>query len=878
MSKTYPTLGEYNQLFQKLGNAAFNSLRNITLIPSRTTPIKVYLFGSGAYAAVFKGVVDEKNYAIRCFLSADNETIYRNQLICDYINNIDVTWTATCRFIENEISIKGEMFPVLMMEWVDGVLINQFVTDHINDNAVLNELQEKLVSLSKELEQNEIGHGDLQCGNIIIESNSNDFEIKLIDYDGMYVPSLKSKRSIENGRSEFQHPKRTHDDYNSEIDRFSIWVIITALEALKYDKTLWDEVMQGGFNTLDNFLFTAQDFLLPSNSKVFERLNKINYDSLNFYLNRIKKFCHGDVLAVSKPELYSGDNESVSQGLQTGSLRNIITEKTFKIVSKGGEVTILTSMFDKIGTTPLELEKAKWLGKTIIVSNGTDVKRLSLTNLENTISVSFPVNEEKEAFPPLPSKTLVQSNVQPQTISYEAPLPIVSSPNQVKTPSSNQKQNYKSKARKYDKVFYLIGGLFLFLLIGILIFYAFGHKDWGNSTNRSATKPSTSKTILNNHSASKTNTTNSSLNTHNPVKHVPQPPINDTSTNKYTFHRNDILELLKKYYEADYGKDVYGLKTFYNFPIQSYFSYKNIEEYEFHTITRNGWSLISHSLNTPSYDELQIQRDNGNYSLTYPLTYEYTLKESGVTKINTYRAHLKLNRSGKIYYVQNKLLTSEIKPSEMDYLKGYASFYPSDIGLFDSENLLYKRMHSLLGGALCFEILSDLTVESPLIVDNNHLYLSICEPNNCIVRNAIVVFDFSKDKLHVSYKNGSYERIFSEKEGGSLDVIYWKNLRKVMRLTDNSPTHSSKSKPLSTPQVNTITETVLKEEGSLRKGPYVTHSEISKIPAGTSIIIIGYESLGYWKAKYGSKIGYINDVVLFKNDQMKQMRERKEYN
>jgi hypothetical protein len=50
----YPSIGEYNQVIQKSGGNAFRTLDGINLIPSRTVPIKVYLFGSGAFAAVFK--------------------------------------------------------------------------------------------------------------------------------------------------------------------------------------------------------------------------------------------------------------------------------------------------------------------------------------------------------------------------------------------------------------------------------------------------------------------------------------------------------------------------------------------------------------------------------------------------------------------------------------------------------------------------------------------------------------------------------------------------------------------------------------------------------------------------------------------------------
>ena len=85
MANNYPTIGEYNQLVQKKGGNAFRSLYGISLIPSRTTPIKVYLFGSGAFAAVFKGSLNGTNYAIRCFLTAEDETINRYKTIYCFI-------------------------------------------------------------------------------------------------------------------------------------------------------------------------------------------------------------------------------------------------------------------------------------------------------------------------------------------------------------------------------------------------------------------------------------------------------------------------------------------------------------------------------------------------------------------------------------------------------------------------------------------------------------------------------------------------------------------------------------------------------------------------------------------------------------------------
>jgi len=394
MAMNYPTIGEYNQLIQKKGGSAFRSLNGINLIPSRTSPIKVYLFGSGAFAAVFKGSLNGRTYAIRCFLSAEDETINRYKTICSYLKNVRSSWKTECEFIENEISLNGNLYPILKMEWMNGLLINQFVSNHLSENRVLAELQAKLVSVSEDLERNKIGHGDIQCGNIIISGTSDDFKVKLIDYDGMYVPDLAYKKSIEKGRSEFQHPKRTLNNFSPEMDRFSFWVMITALEALKHDKTLWREVMQGGFNTLDNFLFTIQDFLNPNQSALFNRLYKLNSTSLNFYLETLKWLCNSEYSVIPPPALYGNSSKSIPSEHQkytpnSQSIDRTVSANKYKIITTNGTASVLTSTFQKLGSTPLELDKHTYEGKLILVSNGKETKRITLNSYQNLIEIKF---------------------------------------------------------------------------------------------------------------------------------------------------------------------------------------------------------------------------------------------------------------------------------------------------------------------------------------------------------------------------------------------------------------------------------------------------------------------------------------------------------
>lgn len=394
----FPTIGEYNQTILHSGDNAFQTLSNLSFVPSKTFPIKYFLFGSGSYAVVFKANQNGKYFAVRCFLTAEQETITRYKTICDYLKTVNATWKADSDFLNSEIRVKGTLFPVLKMEWIEGVLINQFVSANLTNTDTLSLIQKQLVEVSNSLEQNKVGHGDLQCGNIIVQGTASSFKIKLIDYDGMFVPSLTSQKSIEKGRSEFQHPNRSPYYFKYDIDRFSFWVMLTALEALKFDASLWKEVMQGGFNTLDNFLFTTSDFRNPNQSKLFSRLQQINSTSLNFYTEKLKWFCNHEASSIDKPTLYNQSNIGFNPPPEHSRYFPNSNNGTEKIVPSNGKVLItsnrnaanvLTSTFQKLGTTPLQLDKHIYEGKTLLISNGTETKRITISENDSTIEVKF---------------------------------------------------------------------------------------------------------------------------------------------------------------------------------------------------------------------------------------------------------------------------------------------------------------------------------------------------------------------------------------------------------------------------------------------------------------------------------------------------------
>lgn len=390
----FPTLSEYNKTIQVQGANAFRTLNNIFFIPARTTPIKIYSFGSGSFAVVFKALENNKEIAVRCFIGTDIDYVERYRKIDTYLKTIKENWKTNIQFLENEIEINGKLFPVVKMDWVEGKLLDSFLNSNLQNNETLSELQKQIFKTSRNLEKNKIAHGDIQCGNIIIKEVNGKPQIRLIDYDGLYIPNFQGEKQIERGRSEFQHPNRTTFEFNEEIDRFSFWVILCALEALKFDKTLWKEIMQGGFNTLDNLLFVENDFKNPNQSKLFNRLERINQASLNFYLDKLKFALYNS--KIDKIQLFEEFEEKES--FEPNILKNFESNTDYKtqnqfarlkITSSPSGASVRNNNFKSIGFTPLTLNKYDYLNKEIKIIFGTKSKSIIVNELANDINIDF---------------------------------------------------------------------------------------------------------------------------------------------------------------------------------------------------------------------------------------------------------------------------------------------------------------------------------------------------------------------------------------------------------------------------------------------------------------------------------------------------------
>jgi len=72
-----------------------------------------------------------------------------------------------------------------------------------------------------QLKQAGIAHGDWQHANILIVREDGKQRLRLVDYDGMFVPPLQGKSCPELGHANYQHPNRKGADFNLTLDHFS---------------------------------------------------------------------------------------------------------------------------------------------------------------------------------------------------------------------------------------------------------------------------------------------------------------------------------------------------------------------------------------------------------------------------------------------------------------------------------------------------------------------------------------------------------------------------------------------------------------------------------------------------------------------------------
>ncbi|OWK40464.1 hypothetical protein [Fimbriiglobus ruber] len=274
---SWPTPAEINEAVQ---NPQF-SLRDPDLSAGRpeTDSQGVPLARSGSNADVYCFTCGTEKAAVKCFTRPIAHLEPRYQAVHDVLSELQLPFTVDFAYQSQGIWLNDEWYPLVRMQWVDGIRLNEFARSMTARPDVLQNLIQILAKMGDRLDASSVGHCDLQHGNILLIPNNDGrkLSVRLVDYDGMWVPALDKDPPQEFGHPDYQHPERvTSGYYGPAADRFSLLAIATGLRGMVvYGDEIWKR-----YDNSVNVLFQQKDFADPGRSPLIEELSRSKDETL----------------------------------------------------------------------------------------------------------------------------------------------------------------------------------------------------------------------------------------------------------------------------------------------------------------------------------------------------------------------------------------------------------------------------------------------------------------------------------------------------------------------------------------------------------------------------------------------------------------------
>ena len=268
----YPLISEYVKAIQDAGDNLDKLAYLTPVLDDHGEPYR----SSGAFAVVFK-MQDKstgKYYALKCFTEEQEGRADAYRQIADELDMVDSPYITSVKYMEKELFVdcqcEEDEFPVLLMDWVEGETMEGYIAANYHNQSAMSMLCYRFGKMAAWLRSQSFAHGDVKPDNIIVRPDGS---LTLVDYDGMFVPSMKGSQSPTIGTRDFCHPLRTMDDFDETIDDFSLASIALSLKAISMKSILLDI-----YGASDRLLFSENDYRNPSNSKVISALQELMCD------------------------------------------------------------------------------------------------------------------------------------------------------------------------------------------------------------------------------------------------------------------------------------------------------------------------------------------------------------------------------------------------------------------------------------------------------------------------------------------------------------------------------------------------------------------------------------------------------------------------
>ena len=381
----YPLISEYVRAIQDASNNLDKLAHLIPVLDDHGEPYR----SSGAFAVVFK-MKDEqtgKCYALKCFTEEQEGRAEAYRQIADELDIVDSPYITSVKYMKKELFVDSQCeedeFPVLLMDWVEGETMETYISSNYCNQYAMSMLCYRFGKMAAWLRTQSFSHGDIKPDNIIVRPDGS---LTLVDYDGMFVPSMKGSQSPTIGTRDFSHPLRTVDDFNETIDDFSLASIALSLKTISMNSSLLTT-----YGASDRLLFSENDYRNPASSKIISALQDLMCDkdfctlySL-FMLALARKelsACSFRLFIGEKPNITSLMDEDLSTKPTEKELKEALVDEWGVEYSKDGRKLLkvpreLSGAYSVKEGTRIICDEAFWwcrsLSKIVIPSSVTSI-------------------------------------------------------------------------------------------------------------------------------------------------------------------------------------------------------------------------------------------------------------------------------------------------------------------------------------------------------------------------------------------------------------------------------------------------------------------------------------------------------------------------
>lgn len=282
----YPQITEYHEAVQHPAQAFIDPDLKQGAVAENTLGLPLVM--SGGFALTYAVTTPRRKSAVRCFHREIPEVQQKYAAISKKLHTLANGFFVDFDFQQAGISVRRQVYPIVRMDWVEGDTLGVWLDKHFDDARALEKARGDFAAIARLLEREGIAHGDLQNGNVMVTNG----DIKLIDYDGMFVPGMRPGNGSETGHKHFQHPGRQASSFGPTMDRFSFIALDLSLQAVIADKSLYAKFREGG----ETIVFRANDFVDAQNSAVFARL--LALPKLKESARRFAAICQAPLAAV----------------------------------------------------------------------------------------------------------------------------------------------------------------------------------------------------------------------------------------------------------------------------------------------------------------------------------------------------------------------------------------------------------------------------------------------------------------------------------------------------------------------------------------------------------------------------------------------------